>query len=131
MVLGSTRGELVPGGHALDWDGPLVVLSVAGDLLIGVSYVLISGALFALARRVHGALPFTWAFVAFGAFIVACGLTHFMNVFTLFQTWWWAAAIAKYATAAVSLAMAVAAVPLIPRIARAVEDGRRCSGEGA
>jgi hypothetical protein len=71
------------GGEALAWEGPLVVLHVSADLLIGVAYVNIAFTLVPLARLSGGATPFIWAFVAFGLFFVACGLTHMAAVLTV------------------------------------------------
>jgi hypothetical protein len=31
-------------------------------------------------------LPFNWMFVCFGVFIVACGMTHVMEIITLWKT---------------------------------------------
>lgn len=60
-------------------------------------------------------LPFPWMFWLFGAFIVGCGLTHFMEVWTTYNPIYRFSALVKLATAAVSWATAVALVPLIPK----------------
>lgn len=134
-LLFSQRGLLQPGGLALGWERVLVALHVSADLLIGVAYVVIALTLTRLARSSRGAIPFVWAFVAFGLFIVACGLTHMVAALTVWEPAWWLAGGVKYATAAV--AMAVAAPPLLPRVlgaatsAREEERRRREIAEGA
>jgi len=51
-------------------------------------------------------LPFGWVAWVFGAFIVACGLTHAMEMWTLWYPVYWYAGVAKAFTAAVSLGTA-------------------------
>jgi signal transduction histidine kinase len=55
------------------------------DLLIGLSYVAISAMLVLLVHRARNDIPFSWVFLAFGMFIVACGATHFMEVLVLWK----------------------------------------------
>jgi PAS domain S-box-containing protein len=133
-VLLGGRGPVAPGGVALGWQRLLVALHVSADLLIGVAYVVIALTLVRLARWSRGAIPFVWAFVAFGMFIVACGLTHMVAALTVWEPAWWMAGGVKYATAAVSVAMAVAAPPLLPRVlgaATAAKDEERRRREAA
>ena len=61
----------------------LVWTHVIADSFIALAYLTISGTLLYLVRRGHRKLPFPWMFLAFGLFIVACGVTHFMEVVTV------------------------------------------------
>ena len=72
-------GGFLPHGHCYLWKPALVWLHVTSDLLIGVSYVAISVTLAYLVKRIRD-IPFNWMFLAFGLFIIACGMTHFMEV---------------------------------------------------
>src|SRR4051812_43599983 len=50
----------------------LALLHLLTDSFIGLAYVVISLCLIFLAHRARESLPFLWAFVAFGVFIVSC-----------------------------------------------------------
>lgn len=99
----------------------LITTHMISDLLIGVSYVVISLTLLYLVRASQGAIPFHWMFLAFGTFIIACGATHFMEVVTLWVPVYWISAYVKVVTAAASLATAIALPLAIPRIVRNVQ----------
>jgi PAS domain S-box-containing protein len=59
-------------------------------------------------------VPFDWIFLLFGTFIVACGTTHVMEVWTLWHPTYWLSGLIKAITAFASLATAVLLAPLIP-----------------
>jgi PAS domain S-box-containing protein len=99
----------------------LITTHMVSDLLIGISYVVISLTLVYLVRASAGGIPFHWMFLAFGTFIIACGGTHFMEVVTLWKPYYWASAYVKVVTAAASVATAIALPLAIPRILRNVE----------
>jgi PAS domain S-box-containing protein len=99
----------------------LITTHMVSDLLIGISYVVISLTLVYLVRASRGGIPFHWMFLAFGTFIIACGATHFMEVVTLWQPVYWISAYVKVITAAASVATAVALPLAIPRILRNVQ----------
>ena len=104
----------MPHGHCYLWDPRLVWTMVAADLLIGFAYVAISLTLYILVRRVK--LPYHTMFLAFGLFIIACGATHFMEVYTLWIPNYWLAAAVKIATATASVVTAVYLFKLFPQI---------------
>jgi signal transduction histidine kinase len=110
------EGDFAPMGDALNWDRLAIALHLITDVLIGLAYVAISITLIVLARRAGKSIPFLWAFVAFGAFIVACGLTHFMAAVTLWEPIYWVAGGVKYMTALASVGTAIAIPPLVPRV---------------
>ncbi|MDP9366763.1 MAG: PAS domain S-box protein, partial [Chloroflexota bacterium] len=133
LGIGLAQRPVSHAGHepAFGGDSWLVSLNVGADLLTGLAYVAISAYLIILARRAGRAIPFLWAFVAFGAFIVACGLTHLAAVLAIWTPAWQLTGAIKYATAAASVATAVALPPLVPRVvalaaeARSAEERRR------
>ncbi|HET9450013.1 MAG TPA: HAMP domain-containing sensor histidine kinase, partial [Aggregicoccus sp.] len=104
----------MPHGHCYLWKPALVWLHVVSDLLIGAAYVLISVVLYALVRRIR--LPFSGVIVAFGLFIGACGLTHFMEVWNTWYSAYWLAGGVKAVTAAASVATGVLLVRLRPTV---------------
>jgi signal transduction histidine kinase len=125
-----------PHGFCYLWQSDLVTLHVVSDMLIGTSYVAISLTLVYLVFRARKHLPFSWIFIAFGAFIVACGATHFMEVWTLWSPVFWLAADVKIITAVASVATAIVLPPLIPKAIALVEeaavsDTRRLALEAA
>jgi len=118
----------VPQGRGLGWVPPLLWLHVGTDLLTGVAYVMISAMLIRFARRAGRRIPFLWAFVAFGIFIVACGLTHFAAALTVWEPVYWTAGVVKYVTAVASVGTALAVPPLVPK-ALALVDAASLSEE--
>jgi signal transduction histidine kinase len=105
-----------PHGYCYLWQPDLVAAHVVADGLIGTAYVAISLTLIHLVRRARRQLPFSWMFVAFGGFIIACGATHFVEIWTLWQPVFWLAADVKIITAVASVATAVLLPPLVPRV---------------
>jgi len=97
------------------WDASLLALHAVTDALIGLSYVAISTSLAFLVHRTRGEIPFHKMFLAFGAFIVACGATHFMEIWTLWQPQYWLSGGVKVVTAAASVATALLLPPLVPK----------------
>ena len=87
--------RFLPHGFCYLWDAPLLWTHLVADLLIGVAYVVIAVTLAHLVHRVRRDIPFSAVFVAFGVFIVACGLTHFMEVWTLWEPRYWLSAAVK------------------------------------
>jgi PAS domain-containing protein len=63
-------------------------------------------------------------FLAFGAFIVACGATHLVEVWNVWHSDYWFAAYVKVVTAIASVATAICLPPLIPAMIRLIEAGR-------
>lgn len=102
----------------------LAILHLLTDSSIGIAYVVISLCLIYLAHRARQSLPFLWAFVAFGIFIVSCGLTHFMAAITLWEPMLWLAGGVKYVTAVASVGTAVAIPSLIPKVLALVDNAK-------
>jgi light-regulated signal transduction histidine kinase (bacteriophytochrome) len=60
-------------------------------------------------------LQFKWIFLMFGMFIMACGITHVMDVWTIWQPDYWLDGAIRAYTAIVSIATAALLWPLLPR----------------
>jgi PAS domain S-box-containing protein len=108
--------QFMPHSFCYLGNSTLVTTHMVSDLLIGISYVVISLTLVYLVRTSSGAIPFHWMFLAFGTFIIACGATHFMEVLTLWRPDYWASAYVKVVTAAASVATAIALPLAMPKI---------------
>jgi signal transduction histidine kinase len=117
-------GGFLPHGYCYRWNVPLLATHVGSDLLIGISYVAISFSLAFLVHRARRDIPFSLVFVAFGLFIVTCGLTHFVEVWTLWNPVYWLSGGVKVVTAAASVATAVAMPFTVPRVLLTVRDAR-------
>jgi signal transduction histidine kinase len=106
----------IPHGHCYLWKPGLVWLHVVSDMLIGLSYVAISATLAYLVYKARRDIPFDWVFLAFGTFIVACGATHFMEVWTLWTPTYWLSGEIKLITAVASVTTALILPPLVPQV---------------
>ncbi|PSB14491.1 hypothetical protein C7B61_04360 [filamentous cyanobacterium CCP1] len=104
----------IPHGHCYLWKPGLVWLHIASDLLTALSYYSIPLTLLYFVRKRQD-VPFGWMFQCFSAFIVACGTTHFMDIWTIWHPTYWLSGGVKAATASVSIYTAVALVPLVPK----------------
>jgi signal transduction histidine kinase/ActR/RegA family two-component response regulator len=127
-----TASGYIPHGHCYLWQPRLLAIHGISDVLIGVSYLAISLALAYLVYQARDHIPFRWIVLAFGTFIIACGMTHFMEVITLWTPVYWLAADIKVITAMASVGTAVALPPLVPRIlelVRALEIAERRRSE--
>ncbi|HYM75623.1 MAG TPA: PAS domain S-box protein [Candidatus Dormibacteraeota bacterium] len=102
----------------------LVWSHVVTDSLIGTSYLALSVTLAHLVYRGRREIPFHWMFLAFGLFIVACGLTHFMEVVTVWDPVYVLSAIIKGFTAVASVATAATLPFIVPKILLMVHKAR-------
>ena len=108
----SSKG-LMPHGFCYQWNPTLIWLHVICDSLIAISYFSIPAALIYLTWKRRD-IPFGWMFLSFSAFIAACGLTHAMDIWTLWIPSYWLSGGVKLTTALLSLPTAVFLVRLMP-----------------
>jgi two-component system, sensor histidine kinase and response regulator len=122
--------DLMAHGMCFLWQPGLIWSNVAADATTACSYLAIAAALAAFAWSSRAELPFHWLFLAFGAFILACGFTHAMEIVTIWRPLYWLSTYAKIVTAVTSAATAIALPFVIPharemlRRARAVDRYR-------
>src|SRR5205814_2699351 len=81
---------------------------------ITLSYYCIPVALIYLVRKRRD-LPFNWMFSMFGLFILGCGTTHLMEVWTIWHPTYLLSGTIKAITAAVSIATAIVLLQLLPK----------------
>jgi PAS domain S-box-containing protein len=105
----------MPHGHCYLWRPALVWLHVISDTLVALAYTSIPFTLLYFVRRRRD-LPFHWMFLCFGLFIIACGTTHVMEIWTLWTPTYWLAGVIKAITAAASLPTAVLLIKLVPQL---------------
>jgi PAS domain S-box-containing protein len=107
-------GQLIPYGDCYLWQPELIGLHLSSDLLIALAYFSIPlGIIYFVRQRKD--LPYPHIFLLFGGFIVACGLTHLMAVWTLWHPDYWIWGFLKAITAIISVLTAIIMVPLIPK----------------
>ncbi len=109
-----TSGSFIPHGHCYLWQTNLVWLHILSDSLIALAYYSIPATLFYFVIKRQD-LPFDWIFLLFSAFIVACGTTHLIEIWTLWHPTYWLSGFVKAVTATISLITAVNLVSLIPQ----------------
>ena len=110
----AVTGPFIPHGHCYLWKSELVGLHLVSDSLIALAYYSIPLTLLYFVQK-RKDLPFGWIFLLFGAFIVSCGTTHLMEVWTLWHPAYWLSGAIKAMTATVSVYTAVLLVPLVPK----------------
>ncbi len=109
----SITNGFMPHGYCLRWDGPLLFVFIVGNVGIALAYFLIPAALRHFVGK-RKDLPYPHMFRLFAAFILSCGLTHLVKVWTLYQPAYWIEAAIDLWTAGVSLVTAFLLMPLIP-----------------
>lgn len=109
-----SSGPFIPHGHCYLWQSNLVWLHVASDAFIAVAYYSIPLTLLYFVRR-RKDLPFHKIFLLFCLFIVACGSTHLMEVWTLWHPIYWVSGGLKAFTAFISIFTAIELIPVIPQ----------------
>ena len=100
--------DLEPHGICLASSPDIVGMLVFSDFCIALAYFIIPAILFAAVRRT----PAPTLFTLFGIFIFGCGLSHVMDVVTMFfgDGWYWRQAAVLVITACASLTTAAVLV---------------------
>ena len=104
----------MPHGHCFLWKPTLLGIHVFSDTAIFLSYSSIPISLVAFVRKRED-LPFGWIFMMFGAFILACGLTHLFGVISMWYPTYWVSGFIKFFAAIISIITAIALIPLLPK----------------
>jgi len=109
-----TQKGLPPHGFCLLWQPGLVRLHVISDILIATAYFTIPVALVWLIKR-RGDIAFSWVIGCFALFIVACGTTHIMSIWTLWHADYGVEGLVKAVTAITSVFTAITVWLLMPK----------------
>lgn len=105
--------NFMPHGHCYLWEPVLLWLHVGSDTLIALAYFTIPLTLIFFVRR-RKDLQFNWMFMCFAVFILACGASHVMEIWTVWHPTYWLAGAIKALTALASIPTAILLVKLIP-----------------
>jgi two-component system sensor histidine kinase/response regulator len=109
----STDG-FMPHGMCYEWDPLVIWLHIISDGLITLAYYSIPIALFYFVRK-RKDLQFSWIFLCFAVFIVACGTTHLLEIANIWHPAYWLSGGVKAVTAISSVITAILLVNLMPR----------------
>jgi PAS domain S-box-containing protein len=109
-----SNGGFMPHGHCYFWKPEIIWLHVLSDSFIALAYYSIPLTLVYFTRKRRD-LPYPWMFLMFGAFIVACGTTHLMEIWSIWHSTYWLSGTVKAITALLSIATAVLLVKLVPQ----------------
>ncbi|WP_422018202.1 PAS domain S-box protein [Roseateles sp.] len=108
------RSGFLPHGYCFQWSPGLLWTMVGADLAIALAYFSLPLLILAYARQ-RPQLNFGGLAALFGAFILACGVTHVMDVWTIWRPDYAVQAAGKVATAIASVLTAWMAWRLLPR----------------
>jgi PAS domain S-box-containing protein len=112
----STDG-FMPHGMCYQWQPAVLSLHVVSDGLIALAYFAISCTLLLfVVRRID--FKHQWIFLCFAIFIIACGVTHAMEIWTIWQPTYWISGGAKLITAVASISTAILLISYFPSALR-------------
>lgn len=106
--------DFMPHGMCYLWRPGILSLHVISDALITLAYFSIP---FTLLYFVHERkdLQFNWMFVCFAVFIVACGATHLLEIWVIWNPAYWLSGTVKAITAMASVPTAIMLARLVPQ----------------
>ena len=105
--------QYIPHGHCYLWQSELVWLHVVSDILTAISYYSIPLVLLYFLRQ-RKDVPFRRIFLLFIFFILTCGTTHVMAVWTLWNPDYWLSGGIKALAALVSWYALFELIPVLP-----------------
>ena len=98
--------NLIPHGYCISWNPSLLWTFVISDSVIAISYLSIPFAIWYFAKK-RPDISQRWLMLTFGVFIIACGITHLLDVVNIWSPNYWANAIARIFTALASATTAI------------------------
>lgn len=104
----------IPHGHCYLWKPELVSLHIVSDALITLAYYSIPLILLYFLHNKQD-LPFSGIFLLFVTFIVSCGTSHLLEIWTLWHPAYWLSGTVKAVTAIASCYTAVELARLTPK----------------
>jgi len=107
----------MPHGMCYLWRPGILALHVASDALITLAYFSIPFTLLYFVRK-RTDLRFGGILVCFAAFIISCGTSHLMEIWTIWYPAYWLSGGVKAVTALASVPTAILLVRLVPTALR-------------
>ena len=109
------RNGFLPHGYCFSWSPGLLWTMVGADALIALAYFSIPVTIVSFLRKRGGQAFQNQVAWLFSAFIFACGVTHVMDIWTIWRPDYALSAFVKVLTAAISVMTAVLIWRLVPR----------------
>lgn len=106
----------MPHGQCYLWRPDILWLNVLSDGVIAIAYFSIPITLYLFYRQ-RPLLPFRSMMIMFSLFIAACGVTHFMGIWTVWSGSYGIHGITKGFTALISTGTAALLWPTLPKLA--------------
>ena len=110
-----STNSFMPHGACYLWLPSILWLHLISDTIIAIAYYSIPFAIWFFVHK-RNDLAYRWVFVLFGIFIILCGTTHLMSIWTIWHPDYWLDGMIKFATAIVSIVTALLVWPLIPKL---------------
>lgn len=107
-------GNFMPHGHCYFWQPGVLWTNVVGDGLIALSYYFIPLALIYFARKKQEP-EFNKVLWLFGAFILLCGTTHLLHIYTVWVPSYKVEGLLKILTGLVSLFTTIYIYSILPK----------------
>ncbi|HET8904842.1 MAG TPA: ATP-binding protein [Saccharospirillum sp.] len=107
--------NFIPHGHCYYWRSDLLVLHAGSDAVIAIAYFTTPLALAKLWYD-RADLGYRWIIKLFAAFIVACGTTHLIGIWNIWNAHYYLEGIIKLITAGISIVTAIMIWPLLPKV---------------
>ena len=120
------RNGFMPHGYCITWRPGVLWSMVGADAVIALAYFTIPLAIVSFVRQRPDAVDsgMSWVPRLFIGFIFWCGLTHLMDIWTIWQPDCGAQALVKVVTAAISIVTAIGLWPLIPKAVKIPSMGQ-------
>lgn len=107
----------MPHGHCYLWQDEVLWLHLIGDGLTVLAYFLIPAMLIYFVR-VRKDLRYRTIFYLFGAFIISCGTTHLISVYTIWEPIYRLESLVKLLTGIISMSTTAYMLILLPKAKR-------------
>ena len=104
----------MPHGHCYFWQPEILWTHIVGDILTSVSYYFIPVALIIFIKK-RKDIEFRQVFILFGLFILLCGATHTIDIWTIWVPTYRLESFAKLMTGLVSVSTSIVVFRLIPK----------------
>jgi PAS domain S-box-containing protein len=114
---GFSQAGFMPHGMCYLWQPGILTLHVASDALIALAYFSIPITLFYFSRK-RPDLQLKTTLLSFAVFIIACGASHLMEIWTVWSPAYWLSGGVKAVTAMVSIPTAILLFKLVPAALR-------------
>jgi len=113
----------MPHGHCYLWRPDILWLHVISDTFIALAYFSIPIGLYLILRKRPKTI-FKPLIIMFSLFITACGVSHLLNIWTVWHGDYGLLGLSKGITAVISVATALSLLPKLPEIAslKSAED---------